>query len=129
MHDLAFGDQIRPLDLPGLGTVGGLCERPEGGHEAWFGYTDYTTPGVVLRYDAAADALADWQRAPGAVDLPAITAEQVAYASADGTTIRMVVISPAGRQLPGGSRGGVSSPFPAWRARPSCTGTAASTSA
>ena len=32
--------------------VGGLSERPEGGHEAWFGYTDSATPSSVLRYDA-----------------------------------------------------------------------------
>jgi prolyl oligopeptidase len=95
VHDLAFGDQIGQLDLPGLGTVGSLTERPEGGHEAWLVYTDYATPGVVLRYDAAAGTTHEWQRAPGAVEIPAVTAEQIAYRSADGTTIRMVVVSTA----------------------------------
>jgi prolyl oligopeptidase len=95
VHDLAFGDQIGQLDLPGLGTVGSLTERPEGGHEAWLVYTDYATPGVVLRYDAAAGTTHEWQRAPGAVEIPAVTAEQIAYPSADGTTIRMVVVSTA----------------------------------
>jgi prolyl oligopeptidase len=93
VHDLAFGDRIGQVQLPGLGTVGVLRERPEGGHEAWFGYTDYATPGVVLRYDAAEESTQVWQRAPGAVEVPAVRAEQVAYSSADGTTIRMVVIS------------------------------------
>jgi len=93
VHDLAFGDFLRQIGLPGLGTVGGLTERPEGGHEAWFAYTDYTTPGVILRYDAVADGVSEWARAPGAITVPAARAEQVAYASADGTTIRMVVIS------------------------------------
>ena len=97
VHDLAFGDPLRTLELPGLGTVGELRERPEGGHEAWFGYTDYTTPGVILRYDAAADTVAEWARAPGSVDVPSVRTEQVAYSSADGTTIRMVVISPDDR--------------------------------
>ena len=45
--------------LPGLGTAGGLSERPEGGHEAWFGYTDYTTPPLVLRFDARDCAVHD----------------------------------------------------------------------
>jgi prolyl oligopeptidase len=93
VHDLAFGDPLGQLELPGLGTVGGLTERPEGGHEAWFAYTDYTTPSVVLRYDAAAGATDVWQRAPGAVEVPAVAAEQISYTSADGTTIRMVVVS------------------------------------
>jgi prolyl oligopeptidase len=93
VHDLAFGDRIGQVELPGLGTVGALRERPEGGHQAWFGYTDYATPGVVLRYDAAEGRTQVWHRAPGAVDVPAVQAEQVAYSSADGRTIRMVVIS------------------------------------
>ena len=97
VHDLAFGDPLRTLELPGLGTAGELRERPEGGHEAWFGYTDYTTPGVILRYDAAADAVSEWARAPGSVDVPLVRTEQVAYSSADGITVRMVVISPGGR--------------------------------
>ena len=93
VHDLAFGDQIGQLDLPGLGTVGRLTERLEGGHEAWLAYTDYTTPSTVLCYDAAAGATRVWRRAPGVVDVPAVTAEQIAYTSADGTTVRMVVVS------------------------------------
>ena len=36
VHDLATGDRLGSIPLPGLGTVGGLSERPEGGHEAWF---------------------------------------------------------------------------------------------
>jgi len=95
VHDLAFGDPVGRLELPGLGTVGGLVERPEGGHEAWFIYTDYATPGVVLRYDVTTGTTTEWRRAPGAVDIPAVRAEQVAYTSADGTTVRMVVVSAA----------------------------------
>ena len=112
VHDLAFGDLLRQLDLPGLGTVGGLAERPEGGHEAWFVYTDYTTPGVVLRYDATAGTTTEWQRAPGAVDIPAVRAEQIAYPSADGTTIRMVVVSAATDNPEGQGTGSDSNPVP-----------------
>jgi prolyl oligopeptidase len=93
VHDLAFGEVIRRIELPGLGTVSALSERPEGGHEAWISYTDYTTPAMVLHYDAATDSVRDWQRAPGAVDVPAISTRQVGYYSADGTTVRMVIIS------------------------------------
>ncbi len=93
VHELASGRQLAKVELPGLGSVGGLSERPEGGHEAWFGYTDYATPGLVLRFDAIAGSAQVWQRAPGPVDIPAVVAEQVPFASADGTTVRMVVIS------------------------------------
>ena len=100
VHDLATGEQNGTVALPGLGTIGGLTERPEGGHEAWFGYTDNTTPPLVLRYDALADATTTWARSPGQVDVPEISARQVAYPSRDGTTIRMLIISGRGPQRP-----------------------------
>jgi prolyl oligopeptidase len=97
VHDLATGELVTLLELPGIGTVGGIGERPEGGHEAWFGYTDYTTPPVVLRYDAAAGALSTWAASPGTPQHPpAVTASQVTYHSADGTAVRMVIIEPSG---------------------------------
>jgi prolyl oligopeptidase len=95
VHDLASGEPLTMLELPGVGTVGGIAERPEGGHEAWFGYTDYTTPPVVLRYDAAAATLSTWAAAPGTADNPpAVSASQVTYQSKDGTPVRMVIIRP-----------------------------------
>ena len=100
VHDLATGEQDGTVPLPGLGTIGGLSERPEGGHEAWFGYTDNTTPPLVLRYDALADAITTWARSPGQVDVPEISARQVAYPSKDGTTIRMLIISGGGAAAP-----------------------------
>jgi len=97
VHDLATGEQLATLGLPGIGSIGGIAERPTGGHEAWFGYTDYTTPPVVLRYDAASGELTTWARSPGSVAAPPqVTAEQVTYRSADGTEVRMVVIGPGG---------------------------------
>ena len=71
--------------MPGLGSVGGIVERPEGGHEAWFGYTDHTTPSTVQHYDARTGATSLWATAPGAVDVPAVTTRQVTYTSDDGT--------------------------------------------
>jgi prolyl oligopeptidase len=93
VHDLATGEVLSTVPLPGLGTTGGISERPEGGHEAWFVYTDYTTPSVVLRFDARDSAVSSWATAPGQVQVPAVTAQQVSYSSADGTLVRMLVIS------------------------------------
>ncbi len=102
VHDLATGDRVGQVPLPGLGTVGGLSERPEGGHEAWFVYTDYTTPSQVLRFDARAASVTTWATAPGSVPVPAVTARQVTYESKDGTAVRMLVIS--GAAAPDGPR-------------------------
>jgi prolyl oligopeptidase len=93
VHDLATGQRLADVPLPGLGTVGGLSERPEGGHEAWFGYTDYTTAALVLRFDARTSQVSTWATAPGSVPVPAVAARQVTYQSADGTPVRMLVIS------------------------------------
>ena len=93
VHDLATGERRGQVPLPGLGTAGGLSERPEGGHEAWFGYTDYTTPEVVLRFDARDASVTTWATAPGSVRVPPVTARQVTYRSKDGTAVRMLVIS------------------------------------
>ncbi len=104
-HDLETGALLAGVPLPGLGSAGGLSERPEGGHEAWFAYTDNATPPMVLRFDARSSAVATWASAPGAVsvEVPEVTARQVTYSSADGTAVRMLVIS--GDPAPGGPGG------------------------
>ena len=91
-HDLRTGAETGSVPMPGLGTVAGMSDRPEGGHEAWFGYTDHTTPASVYHYDARTDETTLWATAPGSVDVPPVTAEQVVYASKDGTEVRMFVL-------------------------------------
>jgi len=100
VHDLETGERLGQVPLPGPGTVGGLSERPEGGHEAWFVYTDYTTSSVVLRFDARGPSVSTWATAPGSTAVPAVTARQVTYPSKDGTQVRMLVISAADSGTP-----------------------------
>ena len=94
VHDLRSGRRTGSVPLPGLGSVSGLSERPEGGHEAWLGYTDHVTPSSVYRYDATTGETSLWATAPGSVDVPEVHARQVEYVSADGTVVRMVLVSP-----------------------------------
>ena len=96
VHDLATGERLTDVELPGLGSIGGLSERPEGGHETWFGYTDHTTPAKVLHYDALSGELTTWADSPGTVEVPAVRSRQVTYRSKDGTEVRMVIVSPTG---------------------------------
>lgn len=83
------------VELPGLGTIGGLAERPEGGHECWFAYTDHTTPPHVYRYDARDASLSVWATPPGVVDVPDVVTRLVSTTSADGTTVRAFVTARA----------------------------------
>jgi prolyl oligopeptidase len=93
VHDLATGAQTGAIALPGLGTVGATIERPEGGHEAWFSYTDNTTPPVIQHYDGRTGEVTVWARSPGSVEVPRMHTEQVTYTSEDGTAVRMLIIS------------------------------------
>jgi prolyl oligopeptidase len=91
IHDLATGERRGEVPQPGLGSLSGVSERPEGGHEAWFGYTDHTTPSSVYRFDARTNTTSLWASAPGSVEVPAVTTDQVVYTSRDGTEVRMFV--------------------------------------
>jgi prolyl oligopeptidase len=96
VHDLETGERIGEVSMPGLGSAGGIVERPEGGHEAWFAYSDSTTPASVWRFDARTGETTQWASAPGAVEVPAVRARQVTYASYDGTEVRMLVVAGPG---------------------------------
>ncbi|NLT54042.1 MAG: S9 family peptidase [Actinomycetales bacterium] len=94
-HELGSGERLAGEDgripLPGIGTIGALVARPEGGHEAWFGYTDQTTPPHVYRFDARNGSLTVDATPPGTVEVPDVTTRQLVYTSADGTPVRMFV--------------------------------------
>ncbi|KAA9376777.1 S9 family peptidase [Microbispora cellulosiformans] len=96
LHALESGERIGDVPLPGLGSVGGILERPEGGHEAWFSYTDDITPTAIFRYDALTGETTLWEAPPGSVEVPEATTEQVVYRSKDGTEVRMLVTSRPG---------------------------------
>ncbi|MBB4920233.1 prolyl oligopeptidase family serine peptidase [Streptosporangium saharense] len=100
VHDLVTGERVGQVPTPGLGTIGGIVERPEGGHEAWFGYTDNTTPPSIQRYDARTGETTLWAASPGAVEVPDVTTEQVVYRSADGAEVHMLVITKPGVEGP-----------------------------
>ena len=95
LHDLVTGEARGPIPLPGLGSVTALTGRHEGGAEAWLGYTDHRTPSQVLHHDARTGTTTVVADAPGAAVLPDVTVDQVTYASADGTPVRMFVIAPS----------------------------------
>ena len=100
-HDLGTGAPTGTIGLPGIGTVTGLSELPEGGSTTWFGWTDTTTPLQVLAYDATSGQCSSWADAPGrgstgGVGPRGVTAEQVHFPSYDGTLVRALVLSSSG---------------------------------
>ncbi|MGI8686692.1 MAG: prolyl oligopeptidase family serine peptidase [Acidimicrobiales bacterium] len=101
VHDRTTGALRAAVALPGLGSVNGLRSRPEGGHDVWLGYADFLSPPSVHRLDARTATLSLEMDAPGRVEVPGITAEQVTYHSDDGTAVRMFVLRPAAGHDPG----------------------------
>ena len=95
VHDLATGEQIDTLALPGVGTIGPMRGHPEGGHELWFVYTDYATVPRVLKFDALTNDLTVDSYPPGFVEVPKISSTIHTYQSKDGTDVRLMVLSPA----------------------------------
>jgi prolyl oligopeptidase len=94
VHELDGGRRVGAVQLPGLGTVGGLLTRYHGGHEMWFTYTDFVTPPVTYRLDGRNGVVEEWARPPG--DFPevsGVSARLVEYSSYDGQTVRMFVIA------------------------------------
>lgn len=103
VHDAEDGRELDRVDLPGLGTVGGLSSRPEGDRELWLVYTDHVTPSTVLEHDVSTSSTRVWAEPPGTVpDTSGVTSRQVEYASLDGTTVRMFVVEPV--DAPAGPR-------------------------
>ncbi len=94
LHDAADGRLIREVELPGVGAVGGPIEHIDGGPVCWFVYTDHTTVPQVYRFDARDGSTAIEIAPPGVVEVPQVSSQQVEYASADGTIVRMFIISP-----------------------------------
>ncbi|GGM63718.1 prolyl endopeptidase [Longimycelium tulufanense] len=98
LHDPATGERTGAVELPGTGSLTGLTcvdEATEHGRDTvWLGYTDFVTPPGVHRYRLGAPAVELVERAPGAVEPPPVTTRQVEYRSADGTTVRMFLITP-----------------------------------
>ena len=96
VYDLATGEELGPVPLPGQGWVSHVVDRPTGGAEAWFVYTDFGTPPTVYRYDARTGEVEPWGKASMPAVVPFVT-RQIAYQVADGTEVRMFILSRSGQ--------------------------------
>ncbi|MGH4024313.1 MAG: prolyl oligopeptidase family serine peptidase, partial [Pseudonocardiaceae bacterium] len=99
LHTAADGTSRGSIPLPGPGSLTGLSTAdeltPGRDGEVWIGWTDFATPPCVYRYDLRTEATRLAEPAPGAVALPEVHTQQIAFRSGDGTTVRMFLVSPA----------------------------------
>ena len=90
----------RLAEVSGLrpGSVSGVSAPPEGGSTAWVGFTDYSTPPSVLRWDSAdPTGLSSWEQADVAGAVPDVRVLETHATSADGTPVHLFVLSGTGR--------------------------------
>ncbi|MGW6588021.1 prolyl oligopeptidase family serine peptidase [Streptomyces globisporus] len=100
VHDLATGEHLHDIDLPGAGVVGEIRGR---GHEAWITYTDPFTPPTVLHWDARTRTRTVWASPPGRQSLPEQPPGAVHHlncTASDGTQIPVTVFAPHSRRGP-----------------------------
>ncbi|ASO19130.1 prolyl oligopeptidase [Actinoalloteichus hoggarensis] len=100
LHDPGTGEQTGSVPLPGPGTVTALStvdpRTDAEGDRLWFGWTDFLTPAGVRGYWAESGREDLVEAAPGSVTPPSVRSEQIVYRSADGTPVRLFLVSPDG---------------------------------
>jgi prolyl oligopeptidase len=90
IHDLD-GKLIRPLDLPGLGSVSELAGDPEH-DELYYGFANFTQPPEIFKTSVTDPAQTLWARINIPVDPSPYVVEQKFFASKDGTRIPMFIV-------------------------------------
>ncbi|MGH3389085.1 MAG: prolyl oligopeptidase family serine peptidase [Actinomadura sp.] len=94
VQDLAGGQVITRLPLPGAGVVSSLRTGIPRGRHAWFSYCDATTPPSIYRYDAASGKVAQETGATMAGHSPEIRSHSVRYHAGDGTEVTLFLFTP-----------------------------------
>ncbi len=94
LHRASDGALIESVPAPGAGTIAGPIERPEGGPQVWFAYTDHTHVPTIYTFDARTKETTLYASPPGSVDVPDAHSRLVTYTSKDGTPVRLFIVSP-----------------------------------
>ncbi len=87
------GSVTMPSDAPGL--IGAFNARRRDS-DLFFGFTTFTAPTAVYRYDLAAKKVSVWHAAKLTFDPSRFVAEEVFFTSKDGTRVPMFVVSKKG---------------------------------
>lgn len=82
------GEEIRSIELPGLGTASGFTGDPDH-QETFFSFTNYTTPATIYRLDLTSGETEIFREPEVAFDPDDFVTEQIFYSSKDGTRVPM----------------------------------------
>lgn len=97
--DLA-GKHERDVKLPALGTAGGF-DGDRKDKETFYSFTNFTTPGVIYRYDVATGQSEVFRQPKVDFSASDYETKQVFYKSKDGTRVPMFITYKKGLKLDG----------------------------
>lgn len=98
-HDI-HGQLIGEVELPGIGTVGGLGGERED-TETFYVFTSFLYPPTIFKYDFTTGQSTVFREPEIDVDLSGYETEQVFFESKDGTRVPMFVVHKKGLELDG----------------------------
>ena len=85
------GVAIRSIELPGIGTVGGVVGT-EDDDTAYYAYSSFVEPTRIFRTSIESGGAHEWARVNVPIDTEAYAVDQVSYPSGDGTAISMFLL-------------------------------------
>lgn len=94
------GKKIREVQLPGIGSVGGIGGKKEE-KVLYYSFTNYITPGTIYRFDPKTGKSVIYQKPKVDFNSDLYESKQVFYPSKDGTMIPMIITHKKGIQLNG----------------------------
>lgn len=94
------GKWIRNIELPGVGSMGGLGGKLKQ-KDLYYTFTNYVTPGTIYKYDAKTGTSKVYRKSKIDFNSANYESKQVFYTSKDGTKIPMIITHKKGIKLDG----------------------------
>ncbi|GAA0354151.1 prolyl oligopeptidase family serine peptidase [Bowmanella denitrificans] len=94
------GKQVRTVELPGVGSVGGFGAKKED-KLVYYYFGNYTMPNTIFAFDPQTGVSDVYYRPKVAFDSEAYESKQVFYHSKDGTKVPMIITYKKGTKLDG----------------------------
>ena len=94
------GKFLHEINLPGLGTLSGFNSK-KGDNLAFFGYTSFTFPLTVYKYDVEKNTSEVYIRPETGINPDDFEVRQVTFNSKDGTVVRMFIVHRKGIEMNG----------------------------
>lgn len=94
------GKEIREIELPGVGSVGGFGGKKED-TTLYYSFTNYITPGTIYAFDPKDGTSKVYEQPKVKFDSSQYESKQVFYTSKDGTKVPMIITHKKGIKLDG----------------------------